>query len=358
MSTVDTGSPLDEYQMDDSDNPRSEGNELSELQDIPELPTQNLKTYARLWQFETWLREMVYVEIRAQTGDNWETKVKKAAGPRQADKRLTHMPTREEALLSYAQLSELSRIVADDWSLFEGYFPPKDIWEGKLAEISQIRHRVAHFRRGHRDDLTRVVQFLRDIDHGFWNFCTSYNDAQPILPQDRDPLVKHFFHLDLLPWTQTDDGKWARIGAVDPREPLFVTIEVLRRPWAEWAVPAAGQPGLLYEVRIHARQQRHLDLKRFLDGTKAVHRHLVHICLDGGSKAVRVTIPACLGQGALIDVVTRLVEAAQYCVKPGLFERPDKIVQDLANTWPEYVLGPQNPLTFLSPDMPCSFFAV
>jgi len=33
-------------------------------------------------------------------------------------------------------------------------------------------------------------------------------------------------------------------------------------------------------------------------------------------------------------------------------------VQRLADRWPEYVLGPKNPLCFLSPDMPCSFFTV
>jgi hypothetical protein len=28
----------------------------------------------------------------------------------------------------------------------------------------------------------------------------------------------------------------------------------------------------------------------------------------------------------------------------------------LADEWPEYVLGPSNPLTFLDPEMKCSFF--
>lgn len=30
-----------------------------------ELPRRVLATYARLWQLETWLRQMVYVELRA-----------------------------------------------------------------------------------------------------------------------------------------------------------------------------------------------------------------------------------------------------------------------------------------------------
>ena len=36
------------------------------------LPGELLSTYARLWEFETWLRMMVYVELRACYGDNWE----------------------------------------------------------------------------------------------------------------------------------------------------------------------------------------------------------------------------------------------------------------------------------------------
>lgn len=33
------------------------------------LPSQRFATYSRFWQFETWLRTMVYVELRARHGD-------------------------------------------------------------------------------------------------------------------------------------------------------------------------------------------------------------------------------------------------------------------------------------------------
>jgi len=32
---------------------------------VPELPQHILDTYARLWQLETWLRRLVYVELKA-----------------------------------------------------------------------------------------------------------------------------------------------------------------------------------------------------------------------------------------------------------------------------------------------------
>ena len=34
------------------------------------------------------------------------------------------------------------------------------------------------------------------------------------------------------------------------------------------------------------------------------------------------------------------------------------LMTDLAGEWPHYVLPPVNPLTFLHPDNPCSFFGV
>jgi len=160
-----------------------------------ELPERVLHTYSRLWQLETWLRRLVYIELRALAGDEWRLKIRGADSPWEADKRLTHMPTTESDPLSYVQFSELRRITSDDWRLFEPFLPPKSIWEVKLEEISQIRHRIAHFRRGHHDDLQRVIQLLRDLYPGFWRFCTSYNDAHPILPQSDDPVESHFLHL-------------------------------------------------------------------------------------------------------------------------------------------------------------------
>lgn len=166
-----------------------------------ELPDRILQTYSRLWQLETWMRCMVYVELRALEGDSWTTKVRleKVERSQEADKALIHMPTPEEDPLSYAQLSELRRIIRENRSLFDPFLPPEKIWDARMDEIAQVRHRVAHFRRANEHDLNRVVHLLRDIDKGFWRFCTSYNDKHPVLPQTDDPVVAHFFPLDPLP---------------------------------------------------------------------------------------------------------------------------------------------------------------
>ncbi|VVE48932.1 hypothetical protein PCO31111_04601 [Pandoraea communis] len=325
---------------------------------VSELPPQVLETYAHLWQFETWLRRLVYVQLRALDGDAWESKINaaKAKLPKDNDKRMTHMPTPEDDVLSFIQLSELKRVISDHWKLFESYMPPKTIWDAKLEEVLAIRHRVAHFRSLHRDDLPRVVQFLRDIDGGFWRFCTSYNNPNPVLPQSSDPVVEHFLPLDIIPWRQASDGTWARIGSTDPSERFTVTVEVLAMPWAEWKVPIVGREGFLYDVTIYARGQRHLDYHRLMRSTTKLHDHVVHICLDGAARQFRFTVPACLGAARIIPIVEGFDHAARNSLAPGARDALDGTVQAFADAQPEYVLGPLNPLSFLSRDMPCALF--
>lgn len=328
------------------------------LLDVPELPVRILETYARLWQFETWLRRLVYVELRAAEGNNWAARFAPAEKFKEADKRLTHMPTREEDLLSFAQLSKLGNVISEEWRLFAPILPPQLIWKAKLEEVSQIRHRVAHFRLGHHDDLQRLIQLLRDVDKGFWKFCTSYNDPRPVIPHSADPVVSHFLDLDLYPWRQLRDNRWARVGTTDPNAPLSVTVEVLCRPWASWSTPIAGTSGLLYDVQMHASPPRSFEYLPLLESTASVHPHIVHICLDSMAKKFRLTIPAVLGSEAIIAIVERFTEAAHYCLQPSLRYGDEREVQALADASPEYILGPAHPLAFLGPQMPCSIFAV
>jgi len=328
----------------------------SEFDDVRELPKRALSTYARLWQLETWLRRMVYVELRALRADDWDKGID-AEFPFKADKRLRHMPTPEKDVLSFITFPQLTRLISEHWSAFDCYLPPQNIWLAKLEEVSQIRNRIAHFRSVHQDDHPRVLQFLRDLDHGFWTFCTSYNNPQPVLPAANDPVTAHFLSYDPFPWTETSDKKWMRIGHADPSMVLFVTVEVLRRPWAERKPSADGAAGYLYYVHIGAREGREFDYARFLDATANFHPRLVHICLENSARSVRLTIPALLGSNVIIGIVQRATEVAGYTVDRGAsWSLTHRTVQALADDWPEYVLGPDNPLTFLDPGMPCTFF--
>jgi len=196
---------------------------------------------------------------------------------------------------------------------------------------------------------------LRDIDNGFWRFCTGYNDAHPILPPTNDPVVAHFLSLDLFPWTEVEARTWARVGHADPREKLSVTVEVLTMPWATRLVPVAGKSGAFYDVVILARGSRHMDYQRLLRMAKAMQGRIAHLCLSANSGGVRVTVPTVIGENEAISVIGAFCEAARNCLLPG--DGPGEAsVNALADAQPEFVLGPRNPLTFLGPDMPCAFF--
>ena len=152
---------------------------------------------------------MAYVELFARYGDSWKTQLNaRNSNAYQNDKKLSHMPTRESLITSYMLLSGLIASISSNWDLFEAYLPPKDIWDVKLIEYSQIRHRIAHFRLGHRDDLNRVEQLMRDVDNGFWKFCTSYNSDTPILPQSKDAVMREVLQVDPFPWTEISPRHW------------------------------------------------------------------------------------------------------------------------------------------------------
>lgn len=339
---------------------RLEEDILNIAKEIPDFSPRILLTYIQLWQLEIWLRHMVYIELKARDGDNWSNVVKMADGSRKADKRLTHMPTPESEPLSYAGFSELRRLISENWDLFSKYLPPQNIWKARLDELAQVRNRVAHFRRGHPDDLQRVNQLLRDIDKGFWLFCTSYNDYIPVIPQTDDPVTKEFLELDPFPYTECEKGTWARIGQAPPGMKYMVTIETLKRVWAKPASQVDGSKGYLYNICIAARDRRIYDYRRLLEYTQNVHQHFVHLCLDKYKHSIRVTIPAIIGSETVIEIVKHLIKITEYTIHPGPkgLDESDDSVQLLSEKWPELILGPDNPLTFLGPDMPCPFFSV
>lgn len=329
----------------------------SPFDETSEVPERALRIYARLWQLETWLRRMAYLELRSLLGDEWAASLNTDSHPFRADKRLTHMPSPEMNALSYSQLSALTKLIGNNWSCFESYFPPRALWDAKLEEISQIRNRSAHFRVSHSDDHPRLLQFLRDIDKGFWTFCTSYNNPQPLLQQANDPVAMHFLSLDPFPWTEVGPNQVARVGIADRSLVIAVAVEALRRPWTEVHPPIDGTPGYLYDVQLTARDARTFDYSLLLQQTRKLHQHVVHICLDATESGLRITLPAVLGAAKVVEIVEAFLDAAGYAV--GRSRNP--VASDptaLADEWPEYVLGPRDPLTFLGPDMPCSFFGV
>jgi hypothetical protein len=152
------------------------------------VPPDALAFYGRWWQLETWLRELVYVELRAKYGADWTTHLedgtRKRAGQDQANLYMASADAGE--LLAYTDVRALFELVERNPDLFKPVLPPLQRWQDEMKEL---RNRNAHCRRPHRDDLARVEQMLRDLEPGAWRFYVSYLDTQGV-PKSRDPLAK------------------------------------------------------------------------------------------------------------------------------------------------------------------------
>lgn len=331
---------------------------LSELDKISGLNESSLILYARLWQLEKWLREMVYVELKTKKGRNWFN-FTKTKNTYEADKAFTYIPTADDSPLSFTTFPELIKLVQNNWDLFSEYFPPKHIWETKLEEIMHIRNRVAHFRNGHTDDISRLMQLMRDIDNGFWKFCTDYNNLQPILPPDRDPVALRYIDLDPFSFKEIAPNEWAQIGSAPQNLKYIVSIHSIRRRWTEKSATIDGTSGYIYNINILLRNNRQFDYLKFLTAASKFKADIIHIFLDTFSSTVRVTIPAIIGGEnvcKIIDGLINITESSMTALRS--INSDDETVQKLSEEWPEYVIGPKNPLTFLESDMPCSFFNV
>ena len=100
---------------------------------------------------------------------------------------------------------------------------------------------------------------------------------------------------------------------------------------------------------------RRFDYSSFLERSRGLHDHLAHICLGSLGEDIRLTIPAILGEAKIVEVVDALVEIARKTAdRSSNVEDADAIAAE----WPEHVLGPRDPLSFLAPDMKCGFFGV
>lgn len=328
----------------------------------PPLPEGRLECYVSLWQLELWLRELVYLELKARYGIDWSQHlVGVRAGPKRADSRLTHMPTRERGPLSYLTFNGLLKTISKHRRLFAPYLPIRSVWDARIEEVSQIRNRVAHFRQGHDGDLSRVKQLLADIDRGIWHFCTSYNDPQPIYPPARDKVAREFLDLDPFPWTRTgEDDAIVRVGHAPQDMVMSVAIEKLRRPWLKSKPPTqiAGKYGYLYDVTLCARNGRAFDYANLLSNANSLHEDCCHILLDRHAGTIRVTLPAILGPATLTNTIRQFIEMARHAIRPSRSPFHAGGVDSVVQAWPEYVLGPDHPFSFLSPDMPCAMFDV
>lgn len=125
------------------------------------VPLRALETYARWWQLETYLREVVYVELRARWGRAWTDHLSGTTPKRAAKDGVNAYMASADAgeLLAYIDISDLFRLIDDQWELFAPVLPPRERWAGTAHLLRDVRNRNAHCRRPHRDDTARLEQW-------------------------------------------------------------------------------------------------------------------------------------------------------------------------------------------------------
>jgi hypothetical protein len=201
--------------------------------------------YARWWQFETWLRELVYVEFRAAYGAQWASKV--ASGYRQNldASSLKHMSSSDvDNPLAYLDSRKLFDLIAGEWDRFEQSLIDFDAWNGRKEELQKIRHRVMHLRRPHADDLSRLEQTLRDLERGTFIALASYNRRRtPEKSEHSDSVSKGWFH-----------RQHNRAHLIDHAERQYgatILIENSKRPWVQtWPTDLCQAAGVFWHLTV------------------------------------------------------------------------------------------------------------
>lgn len=197
--------------------------------------------YGRMCQLERWLRQMVYLELRARFGIEWTEEVR-SEFRRQQDLSITYMPnTDQKDPLAYVDLSYLFNLTTKHSELFEKIIPPTLSSGVRHDEILRIRHRVAHFRAPHQDDIDRVRQYLRDMEQGSFISVASFNQRHRVAENSQSPLASCIFD------PNTSFGYLVQHAANN--KGLGISLETSRRPWRSESIQPNGQ-GTLWHFNI------------------------------------------------------------------------------------------------------------
>ena len=273
------------------------------------VPVDALYLYGRWWQLETWLRELVYLELRARYGVRWVEHLKGPAPSRaERDQANDYMASADAGeLLAYADISDLFALIRDQWELFGPVLVPRSRWEGMAELLGELRNRAAHCRRPHRDDVTRLELVLRDLERGAHRFYASYLDTRPVPFKSKDPLAQA--------WLDRRHEAAARlVEHADDQYDVRFHLGYSMRPWAR--APSSdnalsGQPGVLWEARwtMGPHDLQPARLWERLRGYDGVRDLLVHL-IQPNAHSLVVTFAAVDDPTAVADAIGNVFDSA------------------------------------------------
>ena len=249
------------------------------------VPMNAMAFYGRWWQLERWLREIAYVEMRANYGAPWTGRLSGTAPKRAANDTVNAYMASADAddLLAYADVKDLFALIEDHWTLFESYLPPLRRWQGTTDMLGDLRNRNAHCRRPHPDDLGRLEQTLRDLESGARDFYVSYATTHDVPQRSKDPMARE--------WVAGRHETAVRLlqhaaNQYDTRFELRYSV----RPWAATPSPnhLSGFEGVLWHANwiVTGPEIRPVELWQRLMQQPKVESLIVHLIIDLGHVSV------------------------------------------------------------------------
>ncbi len=271
------------------------------------MPTHASALYSRWWQLETWLRSLVYVELRSKYGNAWADGLPpNSANRQQQDGAYHYMQTPDaQDQLAYLDAAPLLELTHEQWDLFGPYLPARKIWAGRIEELKQIRNRIGHCRRPHDDDLDRLEQTLRDLERGAFRATSSFNDQSS--PDERwsDVLVRDWVH---------GNHSYAHLIEHARRQyDASFRLMVSTRPWTQPPAPEDDQlgsrAGCIWHACWYFRGGRFFDLEQFWREIEIDKDLITLVCSDSAS-SLQVSFSALEDQQSISDAIGRGFDSA------------------------------------------------
>jgi hypothetical protein len=268
------------------------------------VPASAVAFYARWWQLETWLRQLVYTELRAKYGTGWLDHLAQKAPSRAAKDEINkYMATPDASnVLAYLDVSDLLKLIGSEehWQLFEPSLLPRTRWDGTVELLQDLRNRNAHCRRPHPDDLGRIEQTLRDLEKGARVALEAHNRRSLFTPKMDDPIA--------VGWMRKEHPAASRlVDHCAEQYDAHLRLEWSARPWAD--VLEEGDIAAKEGFFVHASfslHRGHLNLARFWQDyfydRSPLNHWLVFLVVDGLSSP-SFTFSAVDGAERVNDVI-------------------------------------------------------
>ncbi len=269
------------------------------------VPEEALRFFGRWWQLETYLRELVYTELRCRYGIGYTEQLDDQALRRADEDQVNDYMASADASdpLAYLDAGQLLKLISGKPKLFTPSLLPWQRWEPNIEVLRELRNRVSHCRRPHSDDLLRLNQLLRDLESGAQRFFSSYKDTSCEIAA-KDPFAKAWI-----------GGKHRDAGLIEhARRDYWVKMRVRlsRRPWAAQPNGAvvSGKTGYLWHVSwiMESRRLSPVKLWERLAELSETEERIVHL-LFANPYQVTATFASVDDPSANSDAVARMFEA-------------------------------------------------